>query len=101
MNVLQACFKDSIRLHCIVHKQRNLEEHLKAASFSARKEVLSDIFGVQDGDVFSTGLVDSKDKEAFHKDLLQLQQTLVPGCCCFFFFSTGLIRNKRTPSKGM
>ena len=85
VNVLQACFKDSIRLHCIVHKQRNLEEHLKAASFSARKEVLSDIFGVPDGDVFSTGLVDSKDKEAFHKDLLQLQQTLVPGCFFFFF----------------
>ena len=35
-------------------------------------------FGVQDGDVFSTGLVNSKDKEAFHKDLLQLQQPLVP-----------------------
>ena len=40
-------------------------------------------FGVQDGDVFSTGLVNSKDKEAFHKDLLQLQQRLVP---VFFFF---------------
>ena len=83
MSALQACFKDSTGLHCIVHKQRNLEEHFKAASFSARKEVLSDIFCVQDGDVFSTGLVDSKNKEAFHKDLLQLQQRLVPVCLFF------------------
>jgi hypothetical protein len=82
VNALQACFRESIGLRCFVHKQRNLEERLKGASTIARKEVLADIFGVRDGEVFSTGLVDSKNKEAFDKDLLQLRQRwegLVPG----------------------
>ena len=96
MSALQACFKDSIGLHCIVHRViwRNTLRQLH--SVLGRRSYLT-FFGVQDGDVFSTGLVNSKDKEAFHKDLLQLQQPLVP----VFFFSTCLMRNKRTPSKGM
>ena len=87
VNALQACFKESIGLRCFVHKQRNLEERLSKASSNARREVMADIFGIQDGEIFSTGLVDSQDQEMFEKNLVQLKQRwekLVPGFYYWF-----------------
>ena len=81
VNALQCCFKESIGLCCFVHKQRNLEERVKAACPSARKEILMDIFGMQEGEVFSTGLVDSENKEAFDESLTKLHmrwEKLIP-----------------------
>ena len=47
VNALKCCFKESNGLHCFVHKQRNLEERLKASSATTRKEILMDILGIQ------------------------------------------------------
>lgn len=82
VSALEACFKESVSLRCFIHKQRNLEEHLKSASTSAKKEVLLDIFGMWEGDVFNLGLVDSENQQTFDRNLNSLHKrwdNLVPG----------------------
>ena len=71
VKALRACFPKAVGLHCFLHKQRNLEERLKLASATVTTEIMRDIFGVQEGEVFSKGLVDAPSKETFD---LQLQQ---------------------------
>jgi hypothetical protein len=87
VKALQCCFKESIGLRCFVHKRRNLEARLKATSASVRKEILIDIFGMQEGDIFNTGLVDSASKEAFDENVEKLRirwERLVPGFMNWF-----------------
>ena len=79
---LESCFPHAISLRCFIHKKNNIEEHLKGCSSAVKKELLCDIFGSQDGEVFSSGLVDSDSEEAFDVGLGQLQQRwekLAPG----------------------
>lgn len=54
---LQVCFPSSVSLRCFIHKQRNIEEKLKGVLSNIRNEIMKDIFGVQEGDVFCMGLV--------------------------------------------
>ena len=75
VNALETCFPDAIGLRCFIHKRKNIEEHLKG-------ELLSDIFGTQEGEVFSTGLVDKESEEAFDVSLGRLYkrwEKLAPG----------------------
>ena len=52
----------------------NIEEHLKGLSSAVKKEILSDIFGSQEGDIFNTGVVDCDSEEAFDVSLGRLYQ---------------------------
>ena len=82
VKALRACFPKAVGLRCFLHKQRNLEERLKLASATATTEIMRDIFGVQEGEVFSKGLVDAASEETFDLQLQQLCErwnTLVPG----------------------
>ena len=55
VKALRACFPKAVGLRCFLHKQRNLEQRLKLASATATTEIMRDIFGVQEGEVFSKG----------------------------------------------
>ena len=79
---LESCFPNAISLRCFIHKRNNIEEHLKGSSSAVKKEILRDIFGSQDGEVFNTGLVDSDSEEAFDVGLGRIYQRweqLAPG----------------------
>lgn len=52
VKALRACFPKAVGLRCFLHKQRNLEERLKLASTTATNEIMRDIFGAQEGEVF-------------------------------------------------
>ena len=65
IKALETCFPDAVSLRCFIHKRKNIEEHLKGSSAVAKRELLSDIFGTQDGEVFNSGLVDKESEEAF------------------------------------
>ena len=82
VNALETCFPGAIGLRCFIHKRKNIEEHLKGTSAVVKRELLSDIFGTQEGEVFSTGLVDKESEEAFDVSLGRLykrREKLAPG----------------------
>jgi hypothetical protein len=65
-----------------IHKRNNIKEYLKGCPDAIKKEVLHDIFSCQDGEVFSSGLVDVENAESFDASLLKLKQRwekFVPG----------------------
>lgn len=39
-------------------QKNNVEEHLKGCPLAVKKEILRDIFGSQEGEIFNTGPVD-------------------------------------------
>ena len=106
VKALRAGFPKAVGLHCFLHKERNLEERLKLASATVTTEIMRDIFGVQEGEVFSKGLVDAPSKETFDLQLQQLCErwdTLVPGfhkwfvdtqACTFCVYMIASIREK-------
>ena len=69
-------FRYATHLSCFIHFRRNLKQELRDRKFSAAatKSVLDDIFGVQHGDVFAEGLVDSSSEEDFDKKLESLKK---------------------------
>ena len=82
LNALEMCFPNAISLRCFIHKKKNIEEHLKGSSAVVIKEIVSDIFGIQDGEVFNSGLVDKESEEAFDVSLGRLYkrwEKLAPG----------------------
>ena len=71
---LESCFPTAVSLRCFIHKRNNIEEHLKGLSSAVKKEILCDIFGSQDGEIFNTRLVDCDSEEAFDVSLGRLYQ---------------------------
>ena len=65
VNALDTTFPTATGLRCFIHKQGNIEDHLKGVPNPVKKELLHDIFRAQDGEVFSTGLVDVNSEEEF------------------------------------
>lgn len=87
MPALTTSFPNAVGLRCFIHKRKNIEDHLKGVPTSMKKELLHDIFGVQDGDVFNAGLVDVSSEEDFDTQLKGLHQrwvALVPGFHAWF-----------------
>jgi len=74
VKALRTCFPSAVGLRCFIHKQRNIEEHLKVLSATARTEIVRDIFGMREGEVFSKGLVDAETRETFDQQLQQLHK---------------------------
>ena len=74
VSALESCFPTAVSLRCFIHKRNNIEEHLKGVSSAVKKEILHDIFGNQEGQVFNTGLVDCDSEEAFDVSLGRLYQ---------------------------
>ena len=64
-------FHYASHLTCFIHCRRNIKVQLQALEFPecAVKEVLDDIFGCQNGNVFSEGLVDSENEEVLSQKL--------------------------------
>ena len=82
VSALETCFSKAVGLRCFIHKQRNLELHLRSVSATAQKEIIRDIFGIQQGEVFSLGLVDAGSMELFDLELEKLHErweALAPG----------------------
>ena len=71
---LESCFPNAVSLRCFIHKKNNIEEHLKGCSSSVKKEIVRDIFGSQEGEILSTGLVDCDSEQAFDVSLGRLYQ---------------------------
>ena len=69
-------FRYATRLSCFIHCRRNIKQQLRDRRFSENdtKSVLQDIFGSQQGDVFSEGLVDSASEEDFGTKLNLLEK---------------------------
>lgn len=68
-------FHYAIRLTCFIHFRRNIKKRLHDQGFpeSEARVVLDDIFGCQQGHVFSEGLVDCKSEEEFSSKLSSLE----------------------------
>ena len=82
VSALEACFPSATSLRCFIHKRRNIEEKLKTVVSTSKKAIMHDIFGVQEGETFSKGLVDLENEEAFLDGLGQLEKrwnALAPG----------------------
>ena len=82
ITALETCFPGVTSLRCFIHKKKNIEEHLKGSTNLVKKEIMQDIFGSRDCEVFNMGLVDSDSEESFDISLGQLQQRwerLAPG----------------------
>jgi len=58
-----------VSLRCFIHKKNNVEEHLKGCSSAVKKEIVRDVFGSQEGEILSTGLVDCDSEQAFDVSL--------------------------------
>ena len=71
---LESCFPHAVSLRCFIHKKNNIEEHLKGCSSAVKKEIVRDIFGSQEGEILSTGLVDCDSEQAFDVSLGRLHQ---------------------------
>ena len=69
-------FHYAVHLTCFIHCRRNVKCQLQALDYpeSAIKEVLDDIFGCQQGSIFSEGLVDSSNEEEFTQKLEVLEK---------------------------
>lgn len=64
-------FRYAIHLTCFIHCRQNIKRELQELGFSdtARMEILKDIFGHQEGNTFSEGLVDCMDENDFNEKL--------------------------------
>ena len=64
-------FHYAIHLTCFIHCRQNIKRELQDLDFSetSRTEILKDIFGHQQGNTFSEGLVDSMDEDDFDAKL--------------------------------
>lgn len=69
-------FRYAIHLTCFIHCRRNIKTKLQELRFSeeALREILDDIFGSQQGNTFSEGLVDSEDEDDFDAKLDVVQK---------------------------
>ena len=68
-------FRYATHLTCFIHFRRNIKMRLHEQKFpdSAAREILDDIFGCQQGEVFSEGLADSTTDDEFEAKLASLE----------------------------
>ena len=68
-------FRYATHLTCFIHFRRNIKMRLHEQKFpeSAAREILNDVFGCQQGEVFSEGLADSKSNDEFEAKLASLE----------------------------
>ena len=68
-------FRYATHLTCFTHIRRNIKMRLHEQKFpeSAAREILNDVFGCQQGEVFSEGLADTMSNDEFEAKLATLE----------------------------
>lgn len=75
IKAFELCFPHAVHLRCTNHIRQNVKEKLSALGIpqSAHKEFLNDIFGVQRGNHFESGLIDADSEASFDRAMNFLQ----------------------------